>query len=94
MYLKSLQLINFGQQLFCRMDFLKLTNTDWACTKLDVTYSGNLNGSTESKANIIFPDSLSKIVAPRDMSYSCSDLTLKNESIRLSFSNFQVGFLS
>ena len=72
------------------MSFAKLENTDWICTNMDITYSGNLTGTSVTGVNVLFPSCPEKILAPRDMSYSCGDLSLTNGTTLLSFSHFQV----
>ena len=72
------------------MSFLKLSNTDWTCTNMDVTYSGNLNGTKATGVNVVFPSCREKIVTPADMSYSCGDLSLQSNKTKLSFGHFQV----
>ena len=74
------------------MTFSKLLNTDWMCTSLDVTYSGKFDGQTQKDVNVAFNGSHEKIIAPRDMSYSCGDLSLSSTNVMLSFGHFQVSF--
>lgn len=76
-----------------RMNFAKLENTDWTCTNMDVTYSGNFNETTVTGVNVPFGKCNEKIVTPSDMSYSCGDFSLKNGTTKLSFGHFQVGTL-
>ena len=71
------------------MNFEKLENTDWTCTNVDVTYSGNFNETVVNGVNVLFPSCREKIVTPRDMSYSCGDFSLKNGTTKLSFGHFQ-----
>ena len=73
------------------MSFAKLPNTDWACSAMDVTYSGTLNGYEETGVKFDYPGCLTTVTAPKSAAYTCGSLQLKNvNDTSVTFGRFQV----
>eukprot|EP00795_Rhopilema_esculentum_P000379 gene379-10043_t len=75
------------------MSFAKLSNTDWACSAMDVTYSGTLGkGTEETGVKFDYPGCPTTVTAPKSAAYTCGSLQLKsiNDTSTVTFGRFQV----